>query len=291
MTTEDAGVRGQSGLRTPPSVRILLRVTMVVLLVVGVLLFFLPERTDELFAWTVGPPLMAAFMGASYLASAALIGLSARQPWWVQARLSLVTSWVFLVTMEIVTLVHIDRFHFDPALPLLARMAAWVWLALYTAVPVWIVVVVILALRRRVQDPPPRWPLPVWFRGILVLYGALVAVVAGVFLFAPEPAAEMWPWALTPLTARTVGSWMLPTAVLAIHAAVENDLDRLLPVAVTWTLGGVLQPVAVVRYLDDFDATGSTLYLGYVAPLAVFGVVTLWLRRRAKLAPQVSAGP
>ena len=51
---------------TTPAMRSLLIVAGCLVLAIGVPLFILPDRTATLFAWTVQPPLTAAFLGGSY---------------------------------------------------------------------------------------------------------------------------------------------------------------------------------------------------------------------------------
>jgi hypothetical protein len=266
--------------RTPRAVRAVLLFPVPLVLLQGAVLFVLTEHTDRYFSWTIQPPLTAAFIGAVTFAGAALSWLSARQVYWVRARLAIVPVWLFWVVMGVVTLVHLDRFHFDSALPLTARLAAWVWIGMYTVMPIWFLVVVIGLLLRRTSEPPRSRPLPEWFRALLVLQGCLVALVASLLLFMTDRVSAAWPWILTPLTARAVGAWMLTTAALAIVAVVENDLDRMYPVAVTFIASGALQLVAVVRYLNDFEAASisGVGYLVFPASLLLLGVVTLRLR-------------
>ncbi|MEO8611473.1 MAG: hypothetical protein ABI690_26480, partial [Chloroflexota bacterium] len=52
-------------------------------------LFFLSERTDEFFAWTIQPPLTAAFLGAGYWAVTLAAILAIRQPEWTKVRIVL----------------------------------------------------------------------------------------------------------------------------------------------------------------------------------------------------------
>jgi len=51
--------------------------------IVGISLFLLSEQTDQYFAWTVKPPLMAAFLGGGYWASVCLEMLAACERVWV----------------------------------------------------------------------------------------------------------------------------------------------------------------------------------------------------------------
>lgn len=68
------------------AMRYMLFVAGVLVFVAGFQLFVLTEHTDRFFAWTIGFPLSAAFLGAGYWAAAVLEFLAARERAWVNAR-------------------------------------------------------------------------------------------------------------------------------------------------------------------------------------------------------------
>jgi hypothetical protein len=75
---------------------------------VGVFTFLLSESTDRLFAWTIKPPLTAAFLGANYWAASFLAFLSARERVWARARITYAVSVVFTSLTLLATLLHLD---------------------------------------------------------------------------------------------------------------------------------------------------------------------------------------
>lgn len=54
---------------------------------------------------------------------------------------------------------------------------------------------------------------------------AAALVVAGALLYIGSDAlrADLWPWALTPLTAKAVGTWLIGIGVIAGYIAVVDD--------------------------------------------------------------------
>ena len=69
-------------------------------------------------------------------------------------------------------------------------------------------------------------PLANWLRLLLGLQ-ALILVPLGAALFiAPLLTAPLWPWALTPLTARAIGAWLIAIGAGMAQSVWENDLDR-----------------------------------------------------------------
>src|SRR5205823_914957 len=110
--------------------RRLLLVASVLVFLAGIPLYLGTEQTDLYFAWTIKPPITAAFLGAAYWASCVLELLSARERVWARARLAVPALLVFTTLMLLATLLHLDRFHLNGS-NIVARGVAWAWLAIY----------------------------------------------------------------------------------------------------------------------------------------------------------------
>ena len=84
----------------------------------------------------------------------------------------------------------------------------------------------------------------------------------------------MWPWTLTPLTARAVGSFLCGFAVAAAFAAWENDLDRLRGSAYSYAALGALELLAVAVHSGDLSGTTleCSVYVGFCATVAAVGL-------------------
>lgn len=254
-------------------------------------LFVLTTHTDRFFAWTIAPPqnrfLTAGFLGASYVASFFLEYLAAREALWARARVAVAPVWLFTVLSLVATWLHIDRFHLgpplgQPAAPL-TLFFGWFWLFIYTVVPIWMGW---QWWRQRGDpgvDPPRERPLPGYVRAPLAVQGAAMAVV-GVGLFvAPTAVATLWPWPLTPLTARMVGAWLVGFAVAAYGGLRENDLARSRPAVAAYTALGVLQLVTLARFAGDVDRGSAAVwvYAAFLVSVAAVGGAALWADRRA----------
>jgi hypothetical protein len=98
---------------------------------------------------------------------------------------------------------------------------------------------------------------------------------------APERSLSLWPWPLTPLTSRAVGAWLLGLGVAAAHARWENDLRRIRAAAAGYIVIGVLQGIALARFLDSvaWAEPQSAVYLAILASMVVVGVAVLRPRR------------
>jgi hypothetical protein len=238
-------------------------------------LFVRPDTTDRFFAWTIKPPLTAAFLGAAYLGGCALVILSVRSTAWVHARASIVTILVFTVLTLVATLAHLDRFHFGVAAAF-PRGAAWFWLAVYIVVPLLLVVMLVLQVRAPGTHPARVRPLPRWLAALLGFEGAVMFVV-GVVLFV-WPGALAWPWALSALTSRAIGAWLISFGIAAGGALVESDLVRLRAPAVAYLVFAVAELLALLRYRSTlaWDAAPAWVYLAFLvlaAATAAAGVL------------------
>jgi hypothetical protein len=304
----DADVTGDRAAGTPADgsqVRTLSRATRALLVGFVVLtalatnqLYVLSTHTDAYFAWTIKPPLTAAFLGAGYAAGLVLVVLGLRARAWADARIAVVTVAVFSTLTLLATVLHRDRFHFS-ADGAIARFAAWFWLAIYIVVPVALIVLAVLQQRRPGIDPPRRHPLPALLAGTFALQG-LVMLVVGVALYVkPSTARSLWPWTLTPLTARAVAAWLIAFGAAAVLTLVERDIDRLAAGAVAYTVFGVLQLLALPRYGDvaRWDSPAGIGYLVVLISVVPVGLAGCWLvaglarRRRAAGATPAGADP
>ena len=268
-----------------PGMRRLLILAGVLVTLAGIQLFVFSERTAEYFAWTIDPPLTAAFLGASYFASALFEFSAARENLWANARISVPTVFVFTLTTMVVTLVHLDRFHLGAEFAAATRTVTWLWLAIYAVVPVAMAVLWWNQSRAPGVDPPRHVPLPLWLRALTGAQALALLGVGAALLAVPATVAEVWPWTLTPLTGRAIGAWLLSLGVAAAHALLEDDLRRLVPA--TWAYLGfaVLQTWALARYPDDM-AWGEPMayaYLVFLASTLVSGVAAIGLTRRSRL--------
>ena len=93
--------------------RRMLMIASVLVFISGTQTFVFAERTAELFAWTVNPPITAAFLGAGYWASGVVEFLASRKRVWAEARVAVPAMWLFTLLTTIATLLHLDRFHLD----------------------------------------------------------------------------------------------------------------------------------------------------------------------------------
>ncbi|WP_374687564.1 hypothetical protein [Promineifilum sp.] len=262
-----------------PAMRVLLYAASVLVAPIA-LLFVLPDRTDTLAAWPIKPPLTAATLGAAYLGAFFLAFLAARQTIWARARIAFPAIFIISVLLLIATLLHLDRFHFNhPAA--FTRFLAWLWLVAYALFPVVMPLALLIQLRQPGTDPPRVAPLPGWYRALLVVQGIICVLVGAILFLTPALGMDIWPWELTPLTARALGGWAVAMGALALHAAWENDWPRLPAMMAGYTVLGVLQLVNLARFAATpaWNSAAAWLYLAVIVVVTFTGGYG-WLKTR-----------
>jgi hypothetical protein len=288
-----AGVRGLDDARERPLAtesRLGLWTLGLALAVIGTPLTVIPAQTETAFAWTIEPPLTAAWLGACYWGSCVLVLLSVRRSAWAQARLvvpGILVAGVFLLAS---TLIHLDRFHMDD-------VTGWAWVVLYSLLPPAAIALVLLQQRVAGSDPPRLAPMPLWGVVVLVLQAG-VMIGAGAALFAvPGDAASAWPWELTPLTARAIGAWLMAIGASAVQAAQEADRDRTRTGMAGFAAIAALWLVALARFPDtvewsDPSAWALVAFVAAVLATSVVGAISgrapAAARRRADVGAEAS---
>jgi hypothetical protein len=225
-------------------------------------LFVFPDRSEDLFAWDIQPPVTAAFFGAFYATAIPLLFLLARPGtrWW-QVRPVLPALFTLSTTMLIATALHDDKFLWD-------RVVAWLWLVLYLVYPP-MIAAFYLSHRARDPGPPPvATAVRPWLRPSSIAAAAATGGLGAALFLWPTTVDALWPWTLTPLTARVVGGWLLFMATALLAMGLERDWAAIRPLFLEAAIVLVLLLVGVARFSEEFD-WGSPEAWGYL--LAVVG--------------------
>lgn len=259
--------------RTTPGMQRMLVVASALVFIVGIQLFVFTEQTDRFFAWTIQSPLTAAFLGGGYWASFVLEWSAARKSTWAHARIAVPAVLLFTTLTLVVTLLHLDRFHFA-APSMITRGATWAWLVVYAVVPILMGALLIVQLRQPGGDPPRTAPIPNWTRVALLVQAIVWLPLGTALLIVPQATSSLWPWALTPLTARAIGAWLVSLGVAAVHATRENDWRRVSSAALSYAMFGMLQLIALVRYPGEmqWNSLAAWMYMLFVLAILLFGV-------------------
>lgn len=235
-------------------------------------LYGVPTRTTEFFAWTIRPEMTPIIMGAGYGAGVYFFyRVSTADRWHTVAPVFLGIT-TFTWAMAIATVLHWANFNHG-------HHTFVLWVILYAVTPV---LVPGLWLLNRRTDSGTRSPgSPDLPRPVRVVAGGLgVSVTASAILLflLPELMIASWPWAVSPLTARILAGWFALFGVVNVAVAFDHRWSAARILVQSQALGFGLVLVGVVRVWENFDQTnpltwgvvgGMVVYL--VAILAVYG--------------------
>lgn len=227
----------------------------------GTVMLLAPEDTGSYFSWPIGPPPLAALVGAFYIASALTFASLGLRRDWPASRGVCFGILAFTLPTVVATLRHRDLFDWG-------RWQAVAWVALFVGSPLAFSSFLYL-LRRGHTDEGDA--LPGWTRAILGLLGGIYALLALGLLLAPGRLQEVTPFALPGLSGRFIGSWCAFLAVLAIFAmwrARRCEATIPLLALVIWPIAAV---VAGLRSFDDLQP--STRRLPYLVVVVVLGAL------------------
>ncbi len=269
---------------TSVAMRRLLAAAGVLVVIIGLPLYLVPQNSAEYFSWSVHPDLSAAFLGGAYLAAAVIEFLAAREREWAKARIAVPAVLAFTFLTLLVTLANNSQYNYD-APGVVASVGSWLWLAVYAGVPPIMAVILVLQLRRREPDQPREAPMPIRLcRGLAA--GGLLLIAGGILLLlVPDASSWMWSWSLSDLTARAYGAWLVGFGIALVHMAWEADWVRVRPATAGAAVLGALQLVAILRYLDvpDWGSPQAWIYVAVLMSFVVLGVVGM---RRTGVAKQ-----
>ena len=181
-----------------------------------VILWGMPDRTADAWAWTIQPDLTPIFLGAGYGAGAYFFLRTFLSDKFPPSSAGIFGAAFFAALMLIATLIHWDRFNHGDA-PLIGALVFYGWVTVYIISP--FVVFYLWWTNRRTDsgEPAPGEAIvPDWVRRIAQVVAVGSFVCAAFFFLAPNEAIDVWPWDLTPLTSRVIGSFTAQVGVGAL---------------------------------------------------------------------------
>ena len=246
---------------------------MPVLTAAFVILYLFPGRTRQLWAWAISPSMSALTMGAGYVAGAYLFFRAATARAWHRVAVGFIGAWLFATLLGVATLLHWDKFNHD-------HVSFWGWLSLYVITPVLLPWLWVLNQRTDPRRPEPGEVIVPRPLRLAVGLGGVVWLTAALAMFAhPEPFAEHWPWALTPLSARSMSAFLAFPALMLAWFLVDERWSSFAVAVETAAIGMALVGVGALRAADDFGGEGRLPRVPYLVALggALAGLVALRL--------------
>jgi hypothetical protein len=270
-----------------PSNRILLETRLVAALVIpflivaAIILYIFPGRTGDLFAWKLQPGMSAMMLGAAYAGGIYFFTAVLLSNQWHRVHVGFLPVMAFAGILGVVTILHWDRFNHQ-------RIAFYAWAGLYFTTPF---IVLAVWLRNRRLDPrQPKTreliiPLPV--RLIIGAAGLVTFAISLILFLRPTTLIALWPWSLTPLTARVVGAMFALPGLVGLGVATDRRWSAARIILQSQGFGILLILIAAIRAWGDYqwEKPSSWLFVaGLAAMLAgialLYAVAEILSRRR-----------
>ena len=238
-----------------------------------VVLYGVPARTTQFFAWTIRPEMTPILMGAGYGAGVYFFYRVATVEEWHSVAPVFLGITVFTWAMAIATVLHWSNFNHS-------HHTFFLWVVLYAITPILVPAVWLLNRRTVPRDAPPggrRLPRTVRLLGAVL--GVLITVSAVVLFVAPGLMIGSWPWSVSPLTARVLAGWFALFGVVTVAVAADSRWTGARISIQSQILGFTLVLVGVVRAWDNFDPTNGLTW-GVVGGMAAYlsAILVLYVR-------------
>jgi hypothetical protein len=293
---------GQPGVvrddRIFPEIKPIAAFIVAVLIAAVAILYLVPDRTKDFFAWEIKPTMTPMLMGAGYLSGAWFFIRAIMSKQWHHFGNGFLAITTFTWFMGIATLLHLDKF--TPG-----HISFYAWFILYVVTPF---LVPFLWWRNRVTDPgtpdPDDVVVPPMVRQFALITGVvLLAIALLVFIFADFVATKsaaapngmnIWPWNTSPLTARVIGGWFALPGVVGLIVSREPRWSAWRILIESQLIALVLILVAAARAWGEFHQDNPLTWvfiLGIAGLLTGAGALyfTMEARRRAATSRAVAA--
>ncbi len=262
--------------RTLPLVRVVAGLVLPVLIYAFFVLYFTPDQSGERFAWLIKPHMSSVFIGSGYLGGGFLLLQAARGLSWhrVQHGFPLIT--IFTASMFVATILHWDRFDLN-------HFPFQLWLALYIVSPF---LIGYLWLKNRREDPGTLEPddrvVPPIARRGLVFTGILLGFASLTGWFAPDILIGIWPWQLTPLTARVFAGWFALLAAGGVIIGFEKRWSAWREGMTSIFIWHFLVAIGGIWNLPDFGETGYFNWYITAVWIGLAVIAILYIRMSVK---------
>lgn len=229
-----------------------------------------PADTETNFAWPIQPVVMAAVLGAFYITSAPLFLLPLFAKRWEMIRTMILPTALFSTVQLAATFLHWDKFS-------VGSIPFYVWFASYLLPPPIFISAYLWHQRKAASHSATSDdPLPFWLNRLLVICGSVLTAGAILVFIFPSLLIPIFPWQLTPLTARSLSGWLIAIGTIMLSMSHENDRTRSRLATLMFILILPALLLQMARYANEVNWSNPVLWMGLIL-FAVVGFCGLYL--------------
>jgi hypothetical protein len=235
------------------------------LVIASILLYVWPNDTDKTFAWTIKPSMTPMMLAAAYMGGIYFFVQVVRARSWHTIKAGFLPVTAFAGLLGIATILHWDRFNHN-------IISFYAWAGLYFTTPI---VVFIVWLRNRRQDTGQvaanEILLPRSLRVVLGIIGGVTLLVSLFLFLFPQSMMAIWPWTLTPLTARVAGAMFALPGLVGLGIALEPRWSAARTILQAQSFSIILILIAAARAWADFNPANivTWFFIGGLAGLLI----------------------
>lgn len=249
----------------PLPLRLLIGAACILLLLVGVTLYFFPETAINYWVWSVKPS-KTRLLGAVYLSSLAPMAIACYLNRWSSVRLVLFMLFVFTTVVAIVTALYISQ--------MIPRRATSIWFGIYTAESLG---TAYYLWRYRRQPPAMTISLPLQWVSYLHVQALVLGLYGLGMLVVPTLCTSFWPWKISDFHGRVYSSIFLAGATGSWLLGSSSSAIELFTLGLTQVLFGLLQIIGVAIVSVYFGVVNwsnfsTWLWVGSLGWLVVAGL-------------------
>lgn len=241
------------------------------------ILFLRPAETGELFAWQIDSPMTAMMLASAYIGGAFYFVRVLTAKRWHHIKVGLLPVTAFASILGIATLLHWDKFNHT-------HISFITWTALYLTTPF---LVIATWLRNRNTDPRTADPddviIPIVWRWVMGVVGGITIGVSALLFLQPALMISVWPWPLTPLTARVVGAMFALPGLVGIGIALDSRWSNARLILQTQAFSILFILISAARAWGEFNQSNlvTFLFVGGLA-LLLIGIIVVYLFMEAR---------
>ena len=249
------------------------------------ILYLRTGETKELFPWEIKAPMSAMMLASAYIGGAYFFARAVFEIRWHHIAVGFLPVATFAALMGIATILHWNIFNH-------LHFTFYIWVALYFTTPF---LVLGTWLRNRRTDPgtpePDDFVFPPIARYIIGGIGLANLIVSIALFIQPALMINIWPWALTPLTARIVGALYALEGVFGIYLAADARWSAAKLTVETEFVSAVFILIAIVRTWYTFNPANPASWIFAInisAVVLVIPIFYLYLEGRRRRATRIA---